>query len=404
MNPHEAQVARRRWRNLMIAAQASGTVSREEREHLEKMRRRLGIPVSAATAIAEAYEREGGAIQLFGGTEQRLELFRDMVTMMLVDGEIQDKERRLILRLAERLGIGEAELDEHIKACREALSEGKRDTTRISARIFRRMARASGRFDADRLGSSYEEAAEEERHEMQVSVLESLAGNLSPLAADPEVAARFGRVVAEDREVARRLVAAGLLKDAELKPFVDEQQHLFRDAGRITSFLTRMVQEGMIDPNEVMGLRDVIRSVLPVEGGEPVERAHENGTLTVRWYRDTLDHTFYVTVMELAGQADHHTVPLLRKCFDEVTSRKGSDGKLLILDLAGAEYLSSAAIGAIIEVRARVLERWGDLRFVQLSPEAEEVIHLLGVDTMIVSCQSRSAALWSFADFAEVAE
>ena len=75
---------------------------------------------------------------------------------------------------------------------------------------------------------------------------------------------------------------------------------------------------------------------------------------------------------------------------------------LAIADPVAAEL--SAAIGAIIECRARVQEKWGDVRFIHLSKEVEDVIRMLGVDSLIVTCESLDEALWSFTDFADIPE
>ncbi|MFW5857641.1 MAG: STAS domain-containing protein [Planctomycetota bacterium] len=399
--PADLEIARRRWRNMMIAAESMGEVPQAQRRHLETMRRELGIPFAEANLIVEAYRREGGGIQLFGDRGQRLEVFRDILTMLLADGRISEKEKKLILRLAERLEIAEDELEHHLGECRAALEEAEnRARRRMSSRIYRRAA--AGASDG---GVDYDDADEEERRRRRLSLLESLTDAPVPApAADDETARRYREVQAEDEDVSGRLVTAGVLAEPQTVSFRARQKEEYERHGRVVSFLTLMVRDEVLGADSVQVLRNIIREVRPLSGCTPVEVADDEGTLTVRWRRETLDRSFFCTVIALEGQADHHTVPILKQVFQNVTDQKGSAGRLLILDMSGAEYISSAAIGAIIEVRAQVLEVWGDLRFVGLTDAVREVMELLGVDSFITSCEDVTEALWSFADFAETAD
>ncbi|MHC4884312.1 MAG: STAS domain-containing protein [Planctomycetota bacterium] len=401
---HDREIARRRWRNMMIAAQASGAVDSSQHRRLETMRRELGIPIAEATTIAETYQREGGAITLFGDRKQRLEVLRDILTMMLIDGKIEDRESRLIVKLANKLEIDQEELDAHIEECRQAVAQSTSDSSNMSARIFRRMTKDSDRSDAAELNADYATADSTDRHRMQLSMLEELSEQPA-VPPSPDYARenqeRFDAVDEEDMVVARRLIGVGELVNQQVDPFRQRQVKDFKDRGRVVSFLTTMVKEGLIDAETVQAERIAYREETENVRNHPL-RTYESEELTITTQIETLDQTFMVTLLTVTGQADHHSVSLLTQAFEEVTEQRGSAGRLILLDLSRADYISSAAIGAIIACRAKVLEKWGDVRFIGLSEEVEDVIHLLGVDSLIVSNNTMEEALWSFADFADI--
>lgn len=402
-DPREREISRRRWRNMMIAAQAKGESDPQQRRRLEEMRKELGIPLAEATAIAESYQREGGSITLFGDRRQRIELFRDIITMLLIDGKIEEAESKLILRIARKLDIDQEELNQHMEECRLAVTQEKSpDSNRVSARIFKRIAKDSDRSGSVSLSDSYDRAAASDRHRMQISILEEISSDDTPVGDyTQENNKRFSLVDAEDMVIARRLIAAGELVNQQVDPFRRQQVKEFQTRGRITSFLTTMAKQGLISPEIVQEERRAYRAEEGTEETTPLCKV-EGESITITARHETLDHSFLVSVISIAGQADHHSVPLLNQVFDAVTDQRGSAGRLILLDLSQAEYISSASIGVIIACRAKVHEKWGDIRFLNLSKEVEDVIRMLGVDSLIVSTHSLNEALWSFADFAGI--
>jgi anti-anti-sigma factor len=390
----EHEIARRRWRNLLITAQAAdGKVSSEARKRLERRRRELGLSIAETSAIAQECEKTAGVIEVSGTPAERLAFFRDILTMCLVDDTIHEREKALILRLARHLQIDEDELDRHIEECRAAL-EAEDNRSAVSSRIFRRI-------DAED-GDEYAQADAEDRRRLQTELLKRLTSLPAPPGADGDLAERYGRVVAEDREVAKRLFRDDRLDEGLADSYLRHQQRLFVEEQRVASMITMMVLDGHLDPAEVQEARRMIRHVLPVPGSNPVIVEDPGGNLTLRRYIDSLDHTFYVSVLQIAGQVDARSAPTLSKELDAIREIKHSAGRLAVLDLSEVQYLSSAAIGAILEHRARILESWGDLHFVSLSPEAADVMELLGVGSIIVTCKTLDEALWSFTRFADV--
>ncbi|MHC4873560.1 MAG: STAS domain-containing protein [Planctomycetota bacterium] len=398
-NLEEKEVARRRWRNMLISAMSAGEFTQDQRIHLEKMRREFGISMSEASAMGAELRKSGGSITLFGSRKQKLSIFRDILTMIYVDEEINEKEKKLIISLANKLDIAEEELDKHITECREALSSADEEKkSSISARIFRKViSSVDESSESDRFIKTYEEADNEvEKKDLQVFVLQRLTEISKKSTADSSDLREH--VVKEDKECSKRLIASGAVTEPQLVPFLEEQEALYNERGRVVSLLTLMVKKKVLEQSQVDHARAMFREENPIDGGVIKSITSEDDTLTVSYYKDTVDHTFYMTVIRPSGQIDHHTIPLLHKVFDEVCNGMESENRLIIMDFSEIEYIGSAAIGAIFENRVKIMESWGDLRFCAVKDEVKDVMNLIGVDTFIEICDDLNAAKWSFTD------
>lgn len=91
--------------------------------------------------------------------------------------------------------------------------------------------------------------------------------------------------------------------------------------------------------------------------------------LIKREERDELD------VVRLDGALDSYSFPRLETALNEL---RDSQRHRVVLDCGGLDYISSAALGALIGFARRAREAGGDLKLVKLSPKIFNVVELLG--------------------------
>ncbi|MBU0677927.1 MAG: STAS domain-containing protein [Verrucomicrobia bacterium] len=80
-------------------------------------------------------------------------------------------------------------------------------------------------------------------------------------------------------------------------------------------------------------------------------------------------------ILHLDGSLDAHSFPRLESALMDL---RESSRHRCILDCAGLDYISSAALGALIGFARRARENGGDLKLVKLSPKIYNIVELLG--------------------------
>lgn len=410
---NDKEINRRRWRNLMIAAMSGHAIPADKRAHLEKMRQEFGISVDEARAIADEYRIYGGGITLFGNQFQRLQIFRDIISMLLVSGEIDPSGRRLLEKMADKLCLPSEDIERIIEECRLAKDNrdsqqgmSSSDSQRLSRRIFRRMITDTKEQSA--LLKKYDTLDHAKRRELELQVIEKLvqtradAGNNGELEA--ERVNRHRHAYLEDQRCAKLLMEQGLVAEAQLRPFREQQEKLFEDEGKVISVMTEMVKSGALDRDLVWKTREQVRRENPEPGNEPVvsKLESESGSLVLTYQRVTLDQTFRASYLRLKGYLDHFTTTLLEKTFDKLYAGRDDAGRLFILDFAEVDYISSAGVGIVLNAHHQALERWGDIRLINVRPDIREIFELIGADQVLTFSDSLQDALWSFTDLAAV--
>ncbi len=91
--------------------------------------------------------------------------------------------------------------------------------------------------------------------------------------------------------------------------------------------------------------------------------------LIKREERDDLD------IVRLDGALDSYSFPRLETALNEL---RDSQRHQVVLDCGGLDYISSAALGALIGFARRSREAGGDLKLVKLSPKIFNIVELLG--------------------------
>jgi anti-anti-sigma factor len=103
----------------------------------------------------------------------------------------------------------------------------------------------------------------------------------------------------------------------------------------------------------------------------------------------------HAVILHLRGHLDAHTVLALEQELQQV---RGEGARLLVLDCEHLEYISSAGIGALIELHRTLTPQGGRIALAALAPALVDVLDLLGVSRMIPVLPTVAAALRSLAD------
>jgi len=99
-------------------------------------------------------------------------------------------------------------------------------------------------------------------------------------------------------------------------------------------------------------------------------------------------------ILHLDGSLDAYSFPRLEAALNGLRDSKRHKG---ILNCASLEYISSAALGALIGFARRARENHGDLKLVQLSPKIYNIVELLGFHKILEIFPATDQAVAKFA-------
>lgn len=117
-------MTRRRFHNMLVATFADHHVDDEEKAYLEEMRRELGLSPEEAREILQDYRAHRGPVEVSGSAGERRQIFKDIIRVALADGELSEKEQRLLQRVAQSLSMTDAQLEGLVDLCRAELEKG----------------------------------------------------------------------------------------------------------------------------------------------------------------------------------------------------------------------------------------------------------------------------------------
>jgi anti-sigma B factor antagonist len=100
-----------------------------------------------------------------------------------------------------------------------------------------------------------------------------------------------------------------------------------------------------------------------------------------------------VTLVEVSGRVDSMNANELG-----VALANEIDGgrTLIVLDLAGVDYMSSAGLRELVNSLKRAKKATGDLRLAQPSERVREVLEMAGLDTIFQIFETQTEAVGSF--------
>jgi hypothetical protein len=100
------------FRNLLVMAAADGRMTDEEVTYLSLRSVRWGITNEQFQAALKHAVSPDAKLRLPGTKQECLEMLRDLVRMMAIDGELADVEKRLFATAAARMNVSPQELDQ----------------------------------------------------------------------------------------------------------------------------------------------------------------------------------------------------------------------------------------------------------------------------------------------------
>ncbi|HPF99679.1 MAG TPA: STAS domain-containing protein [Kiritimatiellia bacterium] len=100
-----------------------------------------------------------------------------------------------------------------------------------------------------------------------------------------------------------------------------------------------------------------------------------------------------VDILRLNGSLDAYSFPRLETTLNQL---RDSKRHRVILDCSGLEYISSAALGALIGFARRSRENKGDLKMAGMTPRIYNIVELLGFHKILEICDSIDAAMEKF--------
>lgn len=96
------------------------------------------------------------------------------------------------------------------------------------------------------------------------------------------------------------------------------------------------------------------------------------------------------TLVEVEGEVDLHSAPLLKEALLEVGSAQSAR---IALDLSGVSFLDSTGIGALVGAYKKTREGEGQIAFFGARPRVKRVFQIAGLWNALPFYDSRDAAL-----------
>jgi len=107
-----------------------------------------------------------------------------------------------------------------------------------------------------------------------------------------------------------------------------------------------------------------------------------------------LDENGDLDILRLDGSLDAYSFPRLEATLSQLQE---NERNRVILDCSSLEYVSSAALGALIGFARRAREKSGDLKLANLSPKIYNIVELLGFNKILEVCETTDDAAAKFA-------
>jgi anti-sigma B factor antagonist len=98
-------------------------------------------------------------------------------------------------------------------------------------------------------------------------------------------------------------------------------------------------------------------------------------------------------ILRLDGSLDAYSFPRLESTLGQLREKERNR---VILDCSGLEYISSAALGALIGFARRARENSGDMKLANLTPRIYNIVELLGFNKILEICTSTEDAVRRF--------
>ncbi|HEY7934457.1 MAG TPA: STAS domain-containing protein [Solirubrobacteraceae bacterium] len=101
-----------------------------------------------------------------------------------------------------------------------------------------------------------------------------------------------------------------------------------------------------------------------------------------------------VTVVRAGGEIDYAASPHLR---ERLSAAVKPDGPPLIIDLLGATFIDSTAIGVLVATATRMRELGSATAILCADPQILKIFQIVSLEDIVDVCESREQALESLA-------
>lgn len=101
-----------------------------------------------------------------------------------------------------------------------------------------------------------------------------------------------------------------------------------------------------------------------------------------------------VTMIQIVGRIDSHSVHRLRQQLAQSAERQGAN---IVLDLGGVDFIDSSGLAAIVHGMKQCRATGGDLRLCKLHQSVRMVLELTRLDRALDIFPNQEGALRSFA-------
>lgn len=98
-----------------------------------------------------------------------------------------------------------------------------------------------------------------------------------------------------------------------------------------------------------------------------------------------------VSCIELTGTVDADNFHGIQEIVERILAKEGDEGKYLILNLEGVDYISSAGVGIILSANKTIKEKGGVCEIAGASDDVKKVMNLLGLSSVVVFKDTKRA-------------
>jgi len=118
-----SEEAMRDLRNVIVFALVDGKLTEEEKQFVQSLRAKLGVSAEEFERLCQEVREDPKSLALPSDPKEAETALHLLVEAATTDGAVSDPERRLLRRVAERVGLGESDLDDLIASVSGAHDE-----------------------------------------------------------------------------------------------------------------------------------------------------------------------------------------------------------------------------------------------------------------------------------------
>jgi anti-anti-sigma factor len=208
-------------------------------------------------------------------------------------------------------------------------------------------------------------------------------------------AVQYSMMKSQDRLYAQALIERGLVGKEDVEAAFATQRHLRASKRQNVSIHDILISEKVIDQRDADAIWREMKPHGDVEKEDVAEAEEEKAAapggpeeIRAGSCRGTMEMIAVsrrrnATCMHLTGALDADSFHELQDIIDEVLQREGDEGKYLILDLGGLNYMSSAGVGVLLSANKTAQEKDGAFEIADPSEDVRQILDLMGLGEVL---------------------